>query len=249
MINPSYGSDYCAPDSTNEEDAIKGKWVRVPRNLNREGGYISGWLVSIAASEYPVSTLSRLKELYYRRTRRQDIGLITEIHLYPKDKKPEETGDGRWHQVPTSVRSGLIGVPPLFLWYKTGKTGVDMTPEERGNVITELDVLYGADIPWYGFEKLEPPTLPQVPKVEPTWITYRRGVKSVCHFASSYHDVNSDSSSSSCTPTPLFLVREVQDPPGSRLALLSFSRYLHGHGYEALRSLRQSHQHFDFPYY
>lgn len=53
MINPSYGEDYCAPDSTIEEDAIRGKWVRVPRNLNREGNYISGWLVSpLAASEY-----------------------------------------------------------------------------------------------------------------------------------------------------------------------------------------------------
>jgi len=54
VINPSYGADYCAPESTNEEDAIKGKWVRVPRNLNREGSYISGWLVSIATSEYPL---------------------------------------------------------------------------------------------------------------------------------------------------------------------------------------------------
>jgi hypothetical protein len=52
MINPSYSGDYCAPDSTIEEDAIKGTWVRVPRNLNREGSYISGWLVSLAASEY-----------------------------------------------------------------------------------------------------------------------------------------------------------------------------------------------------
>jgi len=37
--------DICAPDSTKEEDAIKGKWVRVPRNLNAEGGYMSGYLV------------------------------------------------------------------------------------------------------------------------------------------------------------------------------------------------------------
>lgn len=54
-----------------------------------------------------------------------------------------------------------------------------MTSEERENIITELDVLYGVDIPWYGFEKLEPATFPQGPKVESTWITYRRGVKSM----------------------------------------------------------------------
>jgi len=52
-----------------------------------------------------------------------------------------------------------------------------MSPEEKANIITELDVLYGEDIPWYGFEKLEPATLPEGGKVEATWITYRRGVK------------------------------------------------------------------------
>jgi len=45
VINPDMGGDFCYPDSTSEEDAIKGKWVRVPRNLNLEGGYMSGWLV------------------------------------------------------------------------------------------------------------------------------------------------------------------------------------------------------------
>lgn len=45
VINPDLGGDVCAPDSTSEQDAIKGKWVRVPRNLNLEGGYMSGWLV------------------------------------------------------------------------------------------------------------------------------------------------------------------------------------------------------------
>lgn len=45
VINPDVGGDFCYPDSTSEEDAIKGKWVLVPRNLNFEGGYMSGWLV------------------------------------------------------------------------------------------------------------------------------------------------------------------------------------------------------------
>lgn len=46
LVNPYFG-DVCTPDSTIEQDAIKGKWVRVPRNLNWEGNYGSGWLVSI----------------------------------------------------------------------------------------------------------------------------------------------------------------------------------------------------------
>lgn len=53
-----------------------------------------------------------------------------------------------------------------------------MSPEEKANIITELDVLYGEDTPWYGFEKLEPSTIAQRGNVEATWITYRRGVKS-----------------------------------------------------------------------
>ena len=113
--------------------------------------------------------------MYYRRTRRQDINLIIDIRLYPKDQQPESMHG--WHKVPLSVRSGLIGVPPLFLWYKTGQTAGEMSPEEKANAITELDVLYGEDIPWYGFEKLEPATLPEGRNVEATWITYRRGVK------------------------------------------------------------------------
>lgn len=70
-----------------------------------------------------------------------------------------------------------MGAPPLFLWYRTGKTVAEMNSEEQANIITELDVLYGEDVPWYGFEKLEPPTMHERGRVEATWITYRRGVK------------------------------------------------------------------------
>ena len=35
----------CEPQSTSEEDATKGRWVRVPRNLNMEASLFSGWLV------------------------------------------------------------------------------------------------------------------------------------------------------------------------------------------------------------
>lgn len=52
-----------------------------------------------------------------------------------------------------------------------------MTAEEKAKIITELDVLYGEDTPWYGFEKIEPPTLSERKNTESTWITFRRGVK------------------------------------------------------------------------
>ena len=41
---------FCAPHSTSGEDAIRGRWVRVARNLNKEGSIFSGWLVCIFLS-------------------------------------------------------------------------------------------------------------------------------------------------------------------------------------------------------
>ena len=76
-----------------------------------------------------------------------------------------------------SLRTGIYRAPPLFLWYCVGKTAAEMTTEERAHIITEIDVLYGEDVPWYGFEKVEPPTMPQNGNIEATWLTYRRGVK------------------------------------------------------------------------
>ncbi|KAG6810005.1 hypothetical protein H0H92_013730 [Tricholoma furcatifolium] len=157
-IHPAYAEELCAPDSTSEQDAIKGKWVRVKRDLNIEGGYTSPYL-----------------SIYYRRTRRQDIELITDIVLLGDNQEP--TSPGTWTRVDTSLRYGIYGASPLYLWYRIGNTAGEMTAVERSSIITELDVLYGEDVPWYGFEKLEPPTMPEKGAIQATWITYRRGVK------------------------------------------------------------------------
>ncbi|KAF9478252.1 phosphatase DCR2 [Pholiota conissans] len=160
LVDPELAGDLCAPATTTEQDAIKGKWVRVPRNLNLEGGY-----------------LSRSLNLYYRRTRRQDINLIIDLKIYSKDESPPTSEDG-WHKVSTSLHEGIRGLPPLYLWYRTGKQMIDMTvPDEKSQIITELDVLFGEDVPWYGFEKVERPTIAEQGKIQATWITYRRGVK------------------------------------------------------------------------
>ena len=45
FIDPAMVEHLCKPDSTSEQDAKKGLWVRVARNLNMEGGLFSGWLV------------------------------------------------------------------------------------------------------------------------------------------------------------------------------------------------------------
>jgi len=84
-----------------------------------------------------------------------------------------------WHKVPKSTRTAVASLPPQFLWYKAEKTAQQMTNAERKNdLITELDVIYGEDVPWYGFEKLSPPTTPQVEnRRQSAYMTFRRGVK------------------------------------------------------------------------
>jgi len=69
----------------------------------------------------------------------------------------------------------------LYLWYRLGKTASEMTAEEKANIITEVDVTFGDDIPWYGFEKIQPPTMSTNGKVQSVHITTRRGVKQPPH--------------------------------------------------------------------
>jgi hypothetical protein len=166
----------CTPSSTREDDALKGKWVRIERNLNREGGMWN--LVGFCAFDmsHCISWLSQ--NLYYRRTRRLDVPLIIDLRLLHSHETPSPL-DPSWHKVPRSIRDGVMHSPPLFLWYRTGKTMRDMSPKEKQeDLVTELDVLYGADRPWYGFESLDVPVTPEREgRIEGAWLTYRRGVR------------------------------------------------------------------------
>ena len=51
--------------------------------------------------------------------------------------------------------------------------------ERKNNIITVIDVLFGSDQPWYGFEKLERPVAPknEGKKWENVWLTVRKGIK------------------------------------------------------------------------
>ncbi|EGO20526.1 hypothetical protein SERLADRAFT_476793 [Serpula lacrymans var. lacrymans S7.9] len=160
MFPPDLVGDICAPSTTIEQDAIKGKWVRVERDLNKQSGL---WSLNI----------------YYRRTRRLDIPLVTDFQLLPAGESPTPLTDP-WVKVDHSVRDGVMRTDPIYLWYRTGKTLREMSAEEKQQLVTEVDVLYGEDRPWYGFEKLEPAITPeQEGRLESVWMTYRRGVKPV----------------------------------------------------------------------
>ena len=67
----------------------------------------------------------------------------------------------------------------MYLWYRRGNTGKDTTTEEKqNNLITEIDVSYGSDRPWYGFTKLEPSVTVEKGRIQSEWLTYRTGVHS-----------------------------------------------------------------------
>ncbi|KAI0917949.1 hypothetical protein AcV5_002750 [Taiwanofungus camphoratus] len=161
FIDPWYAeavsSHICYPSTTKEADAYKGKWVRVPRNLNAQAGWMG-------------------LNIYYRRTRRHDIPLVTDLRILPDKETPSPFSDA-WHKVSRSISPAG---EKLYLWYKTEKTLAQMSANEQQNeLVTELDVLFGDDQPWYGFEKLDRPVLEQkaIIKRESVWITYRKGVK------------------------------------------------------------------------
>lgn len=160
LVNPDRAPELCMPKTTKEDDALKGKWVRIPRNLNTQKGF---WYLHV----------------FYRRTRRQDAPLITDIQVLSGHFEGNEQAG--WKKVATSVRDGVPGEKPLFLWYQTGKSMGEMSKEEKKNgYIMELDVLYGEDRPWYGFDRMDKPIDGEVEgKSESVWLSYRKGLKPV----------------------------------------------------------------------
>lgn len=96
--------------------------------------------------------------------------------MLTKDEVP--TKPGNWHKISTSTRDGVPRAPPLYLWYNLGKSMANLSKDEKDNLITEIDVLFGDDRPWYGFETIDPPTTPgQEDRMESAHITLRKGVK------------------------------------------------------------------------
>jgi hypothetical protein len=128
--------------------------------------------------------------VHYRRTRRLDIPLITDIKILAEHDTPSPFS-ASWNKVakPVSPRGRK-----LYLWYLTGKTLSEMSIEEKQNLITEIDVTYGDDVPWYGFERIQPAAAERDASkgFESVSLTIRRGVTraSICNAASPIHSVD-----------------------------------------------------------
>ncbi|KAH9926297.1 Metallo-dependent phosphatase [Epithele typhae] len=159
LFDPWYvpiSADVCYPSTTKQDDAHKGKWVRVGPNLKQE--------VSLKSLN-----------VYYRRTRRHDIPLVTELSILPENQTPPAGSTG-WLRVDHPINPKGA---KRYLWYKAAKAWKDMSEGERKNdVVTEIDVLFGSDTTWYGFEKVDQATFDGDGKTEPVWLTHRKGVHS-----------------------------------------------------------------------
>ncbi|KAG8961718.1 hypothetical protein FRC03_005045, partial [Tulasnella sp. 419] len=162
LVPPSLG-DFCNPRTTPEEDALKGKWVRVEKDLNVKTGL---WYLNI----------------YYRRSRRLDVPLITDILLLEESEYsqlPEPKSE--WTKASGQLRDGVYpSQNDLYLWYKL-RHPLSGIPEdiELGDTITEIDVQYGeANNLFWGFQKVNVPVVKEkIGKTDAVWVTYRKGIK------------------------------------------------------------------------
>jgi hypothetical protein len=92
--------------------------------------------------------------VWYRRTRRLDADLITDLKLLP-DPPPKGEDLAGWTEASGDLRTGTWSRrPSLRLWYKTRspKSAADM--ESHTDIITELSAHFGGGDPFFGFERV-----------------------------------------------------------------------------------------------
>lgn len=150
-----------------------------------------------------VDALPRYLNVWYRRTRRLDVPLITDIKVLPDPPAPGDmplASDG-WFEAEGNVRSGVWPTQPRAkLWYRLKDQGWDKAARAveapdaarqyimEEDFITEVDILYGDGDPFFGFERSGGEKV--VERNGDTWeavdIVYRRGNPSgyclLCHW-------------------------------------------------------------------
>ncbi|KAL7419143.1 Phosphatase dcr2 [Cryptotrichosporon argae] len=171
---PHLFASYCAPGSTPQLDRDRGRWVVVERDLNLKTGL---WYNNI----------------YYRRTRRLDVPLVAHIRVLP-EPPPTDLADelSDWVKADGDLHSGVWPSQSEWrLWYKTREQFWDgwkraapgagavqrRTAFDDADIITELDVVYGEDAPFFGFTRVEggPVTDRKEGRWESVDVAFRRG--------------------------------------------------------------------------
>lgn len=119
--------------------------------------------------------------IYYRRTRRLDTPLITDIRVVP-DPAPDTLNLDGWVKASGDLHSGVWpSQDPARIWYKlqdgNSMRALQSFSSQVDEVITELDVVYGDDEPFYGFQRIQGGKVLEAKegKWESVDIAYRRG--------------------------------------------------------------------------
>lgn len=170
MLSPGV-YDLCSPASSAKEDATRGEWQRIDKDVSKHVGvyYLYIYARACSRNEYLARrTLTRARAAG-RLMPGSDADVITDIRLLNHTAQIADLSeDGLWVEVSTSLREGVWPrMDPLFLHYKLSSQS-SVRAARRGSSdndagslepITQLDVLYGADevSPLPGYAKIDVP--------------------------------------------------------------------------------------------
>jgi hypothetical protein len=126
----------------------------------------------------------RYLNVYYRRTRRLDVPLITNLRIAPHPLPDTLKSDlDGWTLATGDLHSGVWpSQAETRLYYKTKDQagGSKRQAVLDQDIITEIDIVYGDDEPFYGFERIQGGRVLEA--VDKSWesvdIAFRRGTYS-----------------------------------------------------------------------
>lgn len=123
--------------------------------------------------------------MYYRRTRRLDVPLVTSIHLLRANESVSSLPESEhsWVRASGDLHDGLYpSEDPLYLYYQVKKplAGIPGALELK-ELVTEIDVQYGESkqVAW-GFSKANIPVTDSREGNKPrpaVWLTFRKGME------------------------------------------------------------------------
>lgn len=127
--------DSCMPDSSVREDAERGKWMRIEKDLNMRVGIYYLYL------------------FYRRLPYGSNADTIRDFKLVPVSKEPDQhlsESDG-WHMVSQDVRDGVWPrQETAHLYYRTAPR----SDGNRSDEVNELDVVWGSSGTLYGWQRM-----------------------------------------------------------------------------------------------
>lgn len=128
--------DTCMPDSTMREDAERGKWLRVEKDLNLRIGVYYLYL------------------FYRRLPLGSSAPTIREFKLVTKGEEKYiklDESEG-WKKVGQNLRDGIFpSQEPIYLYYRTESRS---NGNYSGTEINEIDVVWGSSGTLYGWERM-----------------------------------------------------------------------------------------------